>query len=204
MPGDDGSALRGCPRCGLVQRVPPVAAEQVARCCRCNDVIVHGAGWASGNQLCAAIAAAALIIYPLGITLPVMRLEQFGHVSETGIWAGGVGLLTSGQVTIGLIVLVCSVVIPVLKLLGLFMLTSGWPDLRAHHQAAVYRWIEWLGRWGMVDVLLVAVTVAAVKLGDLVQVTAGPGALAFAVCVFLSLLSSAVFDPHAIWEQRAA
>ena len=202
MPGEVDNTLRGCPRCGLVQRVPTVGARQVARCCRCNDIVKHGEGWTSGNRLCAAIAVAALIIYPLGITLPVLRLEQFGHVNETGIWVGGVELLASGQVAIGLIVIVCSVVVPVLKLVGLFMLTSGWPDLRARHQAAVYRWIELAGRWGMVDVLLVAVTVTAVKLGDMVQVTAGPGATAFAVCVLLSLLASAVFDPHAIWEQR--
>ena len=203
MSGEGDSSLRGCPRCGLVQRVPTVGADQVARCHRCNDIVKHGQGWTSGNRLCAAIAAAALILYPLGITLPVLRLEQFGHVSETGIWAGGVELLTNGEVAIGLIVLVCSVVVPMLKLLGLFVLTSGWPDLRARHQAAVYRWIELAGRWGMVDVLLVAVTVTAVKLGDMVQVTAGPGATAFAACVLLSLLASAAFDPHAIWEQRA-
>ncbi len=201
MPSENDSSLRGCPRCGLVQRVATVDPGQVARCHRCDDIIEHGDRWASGNQLCAAIAAAALILYPLGITLPVLRLERFGHVSETGIWVGGVELLTNGQVAIGLIVIVCSVVIPMLKLLGLFMLTSGWPDLRVHHQATMYRWIELAGRWGMVDVLLVAVTVTAVKLGDLMQVTAGPGATAFAACVLLSLLASVVFDPHVIWEQ---
>jgi paraquat-inducible protein A len=204
MADDSDMALRGCPRCGLVQHVPPIEVGQLARCHRCNDVITHGGGRKAHRQLCAAIALAALIIYPFGITLPVLQFEKFGHISETGIWAGGVDLLTHRHVTLGLIVLVCSVVVPVLKLLGLFLLTSGWPDLRAQHQATVYRWLELAGRWGMIDVLLVAMTVTAVKLGDMVQVTAGPGAVAFAACVLLSLVASMVFDPHAIWEQRTA
>jgi paraquat-inducible protein A len=63
--------------------------------------------------------------------------------------------------------------------------------------------VEFLGRWGMVDVLLVAVLVAVVKLGDLVTVTPGPGVLAFGSVVVLSLLASAAFDPHALWEPDA-
>jgi paraquat-inducible protein A len=196
-----GRSLHGCPRCGLVQRVAAVPDGCVARCARCAGVVLHGgAPWR--NQLCAAIALAALVLFPLGVGLPVMRLEQLGHVHETSIWAGSISLMAHGQVVIGLIVLVCSVVIPLLKLGGLFMLTSRWPNLARHHQAAVYRAIEAAGRWGMIDVLLVAVTIAAVKLGDLVVVTPGPGVVAFGACVLLSLLASAVFNPHAIWEKQ--
>lgn len=191
--------LHGCPRCGLVQSVVELPAGYVARCARCGAAVMHrGAAWR--NRLCAAIALAALVLFPLGICLPVMRLERLGHVRETSIWAGSISLLTHGQVVIGLIVLICSVVIPLLKLAGLFALTARWPALPRRHQAAVYRWIEIAGRWGMIDVLLVAVTIAAVKLGDLVVVTPGPGVVAFAACVLLSLIASAVFNPHAIWE----
>ena len=62
--------------------------------------------------------------------------------------------------------------------------------------------IEFIGRWGMVDVLLVAVLVAVVKLGDLVEVTPGPGVVVFGGVVILSLIASAMFDPHAIWEEE--
>ncbi|QNN22292.1 paraquat-inducible protein A [Planctomycetales bacterium ZRK34] len=203
---NDPSSLRGCPRCGLVQRVPVLAADCEARCARCGDVIVHGAhirgrGWGR-NRLCAALALAALICYPLGVTLPVLKLERMGFVNEASIWAGSIEMLSQGQWFVGLIVLVCSVVIPVLKLAGLFVLASRPRMIGRHHQSRMYRWIEIAGRWGMIDVLLVALLVAAVKLGDLVEVHAGPGVAAFATCVLLSLLASAVFDPHAIWETR--
>lgn len=193
------SALRGCLRCGMVQRVPPVPNAHEARCVRCGAV-VYRAGSSDAGAYCAAVALAALVLYPLGIMLPVLRLEQLGHVHETSIWAGGISLLTHGQVLVGLVVVLCSIVIPLLKLAGLLVLTARWPALRRHHQARLYRWIELAGRWGMIDVLLVALLVAAIKLGDLVEVTPGPGLLAFTACVLLSLLASVIFDPHAIWE----
>ena len=80
------------------------------------------------------------------------------------------------------------------------MLCSGRFSLRHHHRALTYHLIEWTGRWGMLDVLLVAVLVALVKLGDLMQISAGPGATAFATVVILSLLASACFDPHSLWS----
>lgn len=191
--------LRGCPHCGLVQHVPNVEPGHEALCARCGDTVYRPDGMLS-NRLCAAFALAALICYPLGVTLPVMRLEQLGHVRDASIWDGTVSLLTHGYIVIGLIVLICSVVVPILKVAGLFVLTARPAKLREHHQARVYRLIELAGRWGMVDVLLVAMVVAAVKLGDLVNVSPGPGVVAFTACVLLSVLASISFNPHAIWE----
>lgn len=191
--------LRGCPRCGLVHRLAP-SATNVSRCTRCAEVLDRPGH--HGNDLAAALALAALILYPLGVALPVLRLEKLGHVHETSILSGSLSLLTHGQIVIGLAVIICSVVIPLLKLAGLLVLCSEKTLLATHHQARIYRWIEIAGRWGMMDVLLVALTVAAVKLGDLVEVTAGPGVIAFTACVTLSLLASGAFNPHAIWQER--
>jgi len=127
----------------------------LARCARCRQVI-YRPNASLANRLTAAIALAALVLYPLGILLPVMRLEQLGHFRETSIWAGTVSLLTHNQIAVGLIVLVCSIVVPVCKLAGLLVLTARWPAIRIHHQARIYRLIENAGRWGMIDVLLVA------------------------------------------------
>ena len=96
--------------------------------------------------------------------------------------------------------LLCSVVIPLMKLLGLVSITLGGRYLGRRHRAATYRWIEWTGRWGMLDVLLISVVVAWVKIGDLVDVSPGPAAFTFTLVVVLSLLASAWFDPHAIWQ----
>jgi paraquat-inducible protein A len=154
----------------------------------------------------AAFALAALIMYPPAMLLPVLELRKLGHARSSTIWSGTVELLAHGQVFVGGVVFLCSVVIPVLKILG--MLGLWWTVRRpgngvsARTRALTFRVIDWVGRWGMLDVLLVAVLVAAVKLGDWMDVAPGPGVAAYALVVIFSLLSSASFDPHALWEEE--
>ncbi len=131
-----------------------------------------------------------------------MQIERFGYVSDASIWSGMVGLLGEGHLFIGLVVLLFSVIAPVGKLGLLFVLCVGQGSIARHDRARAYQLIEFVGRWGMVDVLLVAVLVAIVKLGDLVTVTPGPGVVVFGGVVILSLIASAMFDPHAIWEEH--
>ena len=145
----------------------------------------------NSNRVCASAALAALLIYPLAISLPIMRIERFGHQHDASIWTGSVELLSEGEVFVGIVVLVCSIVIPLFKLVGLLMITRPASRLSHHHRAFTYRVIEWTGRWGMLDVLLIALLVAWIKVGDLVQVSVGPAALAFTLCVLLSLVATA-------------
>ncbi len=196
------SALRGCTHCGLVQTLPETAAlrtPHVVRCARCGGVLLHHPA-SQRNHLSAAFAAAGLLVYPLGIGLPVLRLERFGHVNEASIGSATVSLLQHGQWVIGAIVLLCSVVVPIVKLVGLLVLTLRPDVLERRARARLHRWIDLAGRWGMIDVLAVAVLVAALKLGDLVAVEPGPGVVAFGSCVVASLVASAFFDPHSLWE----
>jgi len=84
---------------------------------------------------------------------------------------------------------------------------AGVPDepflaMQAYPDELTYKLVEHSGRWGMLDVLLVAVLVAALKLGDLVAVEPGPGATVFATFVVMSLIASATFDNHALWRSR--
>jgi len=146
-----------------------------------------------------AFALGALILFPLAISLPVMQLRKLGHVREVTVWSGAVELLSSGQLAVGLLVFVCSIVIPLLKLGGILALglEAPWRG-REHHRVRTHRVIDWVGRWGMLDVLLVAVLVAAIKLGNWADISPGPGVVAFASVVVLSLLASAVFDPRAM------
>jgi paraquat-inducible protein A len=150
-----------------------------------------------------ALASAALVLYPAAMVLPVLEIERLGHRSAATIWSGALELLREGSVAVGVIVLVCSIIIPAFKLIGILLLCTRLEWFERRHRAATYHAVEWLGRWGMVDVLLVAVLVAAVKLGSWVQVSPGPGSAAFAAVVVLSMLASAVFDPAQIWEEHA-
>lgn len=193
-------SLFACHCCGLVQELDAVPRGFRARCARCGIVLFDPLRRGRSNGRAASAALAALILYPLAVSLPIMRIERFGHARDSSIWAGAIELLSRGDVLVGGVVLLCSVVIPLAKLLGLVSITLGGRYLGRRYRAATYRWIEWTGRWGMLDVLLIAVVVAWVKIGDLVDVSPGPAALTFTSVVVLSLLASAWFDPHAIWQ----
>lgn len=133
-----------------------------------------------------------------------MEIEQLGRSHATSIAAGTLALLAEGELAVGLAVLVCSLVFPLVKLTGIALLGLAPSWLRsAKRRAQAWHAIEFIGRWGTLDVLLVAVLVAALKLGDLVDVRPGPGVSAFGAMVGLSLLASTLFDPHAMWAPRA-
>lgn len=154
------------------------------------------------RQRTSAFAMAALILYPLGIFLPVIELERFGHSQSTSILGGISQLLSSGHWILALIVFLCSVVIPICKLAGLLVLANERLPIGTSARDFVWRFLEITGRWGMLDVLLVAGLVAAVKLGDLVTIEPGPGIYAFGATVILSLLASACWDPTLVGVRR--
>ncbi len=193
--------LGACHCCGLVHRVPDVDARSVACCTRCNTVIKHGANPRSRART-AAFALSALILYPLALTLPVMRIERLGYERDSSIWSGMVGLLAEREWVVGIAVLLFSIVVPITKLVLLFVLSAPTRHVGQRDRTSIYKLVEFIGRWSMVDVLLVAILVAFVKLGDLVSVTPGPGVAFFGAVVILSLVSGFVFDPHAIWEEE--
>ncbi|MFI4870905.1 MAG: paraquat-inducible protein A [Phycisphaerales bacterium JB061] len=195
-------SLRACATCGLVHEVPSVPVEAVARCTRCRSVIRHGRHPAAESRT-AALAAAALVLYVPALTLPVMTLSRLGHESVNSIWSGTVRLLAEGHYPVGLTIFFFSIVAPIAKLSALFALCFGRRWLSRGAKASTYHAVEFIGRWGMLDVLLVAILVAIVKLGDLVTVTPGPGVVVFGVVVLLSMLATISFDPHAIWEEDA-
>lgn len=196
--------LRACPCCGLIQTVPPVGPGKIARCTRCRSGLVRRSIVRRSRSRTAAFAVAALILFPVAITLPLLEITRFGHISEVSVLEGVSTLFGHGEWFLGLVVGLCSVVLPFGKLVALLLLAGGAPALHERHRALTYHVVEWTGRWGMLDVLLVALLVAAMKMGDLLDVTPGPGAAAFAVMVVLSLCAAAVFDPHTLWEPARA
>lgn len=193
--------LIACHCCGLVQHAPDLPPRGRARCARCRSVVSDPTHRALSRTRVQSAALAGLVLYPFAVGLPIMTLERFGQVQVASIWTGTWQLLRDGEYFVGLIVLLCSMIIPLLKLLGLLVITAIPRQLSKRWRAATYRWIEWAGRWGMLDVLLIAVVVAWVKVGDLVEVTPGPATLTFTLVVLFSLLASAWFDPHSIWDE---
>ncbi len=196
--GDD--VWQVCPCCGLRQVIPPIPPDHEAHCARCSSALFGRLEKYHSNRRTVAIALAALILYPFAVSMPLLEVQQFGYRQASSILDGVATLLAGGDWFVGIIVLLCSILLPLGKLIALLALSAGGVMIPGPHKALTYRIVEWTGRWGMLDILVVALLVAVIKLGDSLNVHVGPAAWAFASVVVLSLLASASFNPHALWE----
>jgi paraquat-inducible protein A len=134
------------------------------------------------------------------MALPILAIDRLGHRNESTVWGGVVDLWQAGSPGISTIVFLCSIVIPLSKISGLMLLCSNWKSKRPQQQATLLQIIEVIGRWSMLDVFLVSILVATVKLGDIATVMPGPGIVAFAAVVLLTIFASASFDPRLFWH----
>jgi paraquat-inducible protein A len=200
MPRSDALS---CPTCRLTVQVAELQPGQRAECPRCAATVTEAAH--GSLQLTAALAIAALILYVPANIYPILRMHFYGAYSESTVWDGVVSLAETGQYFVAVIVFLASIAIPVLKLGGLlYLVISARFGLgrRLRSRARLYRFIDVVGPWAMLDVFLLAVLVALVKLGQIATILAGPGLIAFTAVVVLTMLASASFDPRMIWERR--
>lgn len=195
------STLQACHCCGQIHEVPALSPTERARCSRCHTILRRPGDARRSASRTAAITLGALFLYFPAILLPVLQIERLGHRSSSSILGGILDLLHHGNLFVGGVVLLFSIVFPLAKLLLLLDL-SLLGILGRRHQALSYHVVELAGKWSMMDVLLLAFLVMLVKLGDLVSFQFGPAVIAFTLCVALSLLASLCFDPHTIWERE--
>ena len=189
-----------CHGCGLEQRVPTLHHGDVARCPRCGHRV---AGRTDGDRVsAAALALGALILLVPANLLPILEIEYLGRVRSNTVWSGCVALWDEGMGVVAVIVFLASMAIPFLKLAAIFLLASLDGTGRAiAMRAGLLRFVESIGRWSMLDVFLLAILVALVKLGSLSSARPGTGLFFFAGVVVLTMFASAAFDPRAMWRE---
>jgi paraquat-inducible protein A len=153
------------------------------------------------SRLALVFSLTALIFYVPAMVFPFMTVELYGNRNSSTIWSGILELARSGSMAIALIVFLASVLIPIIKLLILFYLSLSW-RFKSHRQfkTSLYRFVEAIGRWSMLDIFLLAVLVAVMKLGPLTEVQPEKGSVLFLLVVIFTMLASAFFDPKLIWE----
>ena len=194
-----------CETCGLVQRLPALAPGATAECARCGARLTRSHRGSLART--AAFSVAALMFYLPANLYPILRLEWYGAHSENTAWDGAIALFRQGQPVIGVIVFLASIAVPFLKLLALFYLvaTVGFRSAAWRRQRAwLFRALEVIGPWAMLDVFVMSVLVALVKLGELATVVPGRGLFSFTAVAVLTIMASASFDARLIWEGDAA
>jgi paraquat-inducible protein A len=158
-------------------------------------------GWRSkSTQRTLAYTLSALILYIPALLFPFMTMEINGIKTSSTIWQGIVTLSHSGSYFVAGIVLLASIVIPILKLSILFYLSLT-QNKHARIKLALYRFVENIGRWSMLDIFLLAVMVAIIKISPWALVYPEQGSFLFALVVVFTMLASASFDPRLMWKE---
>jgi len=188
-----------CGSCGLLSRSAEGAPS--GRCPRC------GAGLASrfqhSIQRTWALAIAAAVCYVPANILPIVTTQTLASSRSDTILSGVVVLYTSGSWPLALIVLVASVMIPLGKLAALAYLLISVQRGSANgtrDRTRLYRMIELIGRWSMLDVFVVTFVVALIQFQPLMASQPGPGLPFFAAVVILTMLATTSFDPRLLWD----
>jgi len=193
------AGLLSCEACQLLSL--PASATEPGFCRRCGEQLEFRR-YAS-IQITWALVIAAAICYIPANALPVLNTTTLG-TSEGDTILGGVAFLyTSGSWPLALIVLIASVMIPLGKLAALVYLlitVQRGSIASSPERTRLYRMVEFIGRWSMLDVFVDAFTVALVQLQPLMSVAPGPGVLFFAAVVVLTMLAAESFDPRLIWD----
>ncbi|MGD2184836.1 MAG: paraquat-inducible protein A [Desulfobacterales bacterium] len=197
------ASLISCHSCHLLCKAASVLKGAQAVCPRCGATL-HARKPNSIVRTWALVIAAFVFYIPANV-LPITHVISFGKAQSDTIMSGVIYFVKSGSWPIALVIFVASVFVPLLKLSLLTYLLisvqvkSQW---RPRDRTRLYRITETVGRWSMVDIYVVTILVALVKLGSLATIEAGPGAIFFAGVVIITMFAAMSFDPRLIWDTQ--
>ncbi|WOE78688.1 paraquat-inducible protein A [Pseudomonas protegens] len=188
-----------CIECHELNRQEADSDEQT--CTRCG-ALVHPRRPNSILRTWALLLTAAILYIPANV-LPIMTVSSLGQGDPSTIMSGVIQLVQHGMFPIAAVVFVASILVPTFKLVGIALLlfsVQRHQPLSARQRIIMYRFIEFIGRWSMLDIFVIAILVAVVNFGRLASIEANLGAVAFASVVILTMLAAVTFDPRLIWD----
>jgi len=200
LPDQPHQPLIGCDCCRLVLR-----ARERSRCPRCGSRLLRRK---PGSIVRAwAFLGAAIALYVPANLLPVMTVIRFGRGEPNTLISGVIELIQDNMYPLALLVFLASITVPLLKLLALvtMLVMTGEGSARSlRGRTRLFRFVDSVGRWSMIDVFMITILVALVRMGFIATVLPGLGAIAFASVVVLTMFAAANFDPRLMWDAAEA
>ena len=154
-----------------------------------------------------ALLIASIVMFLPANLLPVMTTTSLLGSQQDTIMSGVVFLWQSGSWPLAAVVFFASVMVPLLKIIALVHLTLSVQRRSVRNPLArtrLYRMVEFVGRWSMLDIYVITMLVALVSFRGLATIEAGPGAVAFGAVVVLTMFAAMSFDPRLIWDPLAS
>ena len=176
-------------------------SSELTHCQRCETEL-HVRDYSSLQKSWALLITAAILLVPANI-YPITMLTNQGQVRHDTIFSGILHLVHSDMLPIAIIVFTASILVPWIKIIGLsiYLCAISFDIPISKKKLMVgFHIIEWIGRWSMLDIFVIAILVAVVNFGRLATIEANLGAVAFASVVILTMLAAVTFDPRLIWD----
>ena len=189
-----------CRDCDLLQRISVLPDGATAQCRRCGHKLAYSKPDSLDRTLALAVAAAIALI--VANVAPLMGLSVSGRQSSTTIVGGAREMWLQGQEMGALIVLFCTVVAPAVHIgIMLTVLVAVRRSPPPYWVGTLMRWSNWYQSWAMVEVMMLGLLVALIKIAELATVNPGVGMFAAGLLVALATAMTVSFDPNEVWKR---
>lgn len=189
-----------CHECDLIHQVGPVPEKSTARCSRCGGLLYHHKPDRIDRTL--ALTVTGLVLFVIANVYPFLGFKINAQIRETTLITGVQELYLQGMWILATVVLLTTIVIPALQLTGLLYVVV---PLRLNRLPwklkTVFRFIQHLQPWGMMEVFMLGILVSYVKLAKMATIVPGVALFAFMALIFILAASMAALDPHDVWER---
>jgi paraquat-inducible protein A len=194
------TSLIACHACDLLHRIKPLPDGGVAQCMRCGAVLYRQKKDSLDRTL--SLTIAGLILFVVANTYPFLALKSGGLVQHTTLITGTKELYAQGMEIVALLVLFTSILAPLVHIIGmLYVLLPLKFNWLPRNLPRVFRLVQSLQPWGMLEVFMLGILVSVVKLAKMAKIVPGIALYSFLVLIFVMAASSASLDPHVIWKK---
>jgi paraquat-inducible protein A len=196
---NDVNSLIACHECDLLHQRRPLPPDGSARCVRCGAVLYRRKRNSLDRVL--ALTMAGLVLFVIANMYPFLTFRLEAQIQKTNLITGVIELYRQGMWIVAGVVLITTVVLPFLELTGmLFVLVPLKMQRRPWKLALLFRTMRSFRPWGMMEVFMIGILVAAVKLVKMANIIPGIALYAFMFLIFILAASSAALDPHIVWK----
>jgi paraquat-inducible protein A len=194
--------LMRCHDCGRLISMSGHKEDHAQSCPRCGSAM-HFRTASSVVRTWALVITSIILFFPANM-LPIMEVEFLGIPDRSTILDGILYFLKEGSFGIGLIIFVASILVPLFKIIGMLIILLSIRSGKKHYlrqKAKMFRFIEFIGRWSMLDIFVVALLTVLVDFGFLTSMHTAPGATYFCAVVVATMTAAIIFDPRILWDR---
>jgi len=190
-----------CPDCDLLNRLPAEATTVTLLCGRCGAVLARHKPDSIERSL--ALTLTALILFIVSNSFPFLAMKTGGFVQETTLLTGIRELWKQDMQGLSCLVLLTCVLVPGLQMIGLLYILAPlqWGRRPAAHAARVFRLVQEVAPWGMMEVFMMGILVALVKLGHMATIVPGVSVFSFGGLIFVMAAAFSTLDPPLLWQR---